>query len=122
MKISTITLNSGTAPVIKTGCYIQQLTKIPKFSTYQLASYTNCLGTLAKNTITITFFLNRRCLFKYQISKKEISLTFLIITSILSNCQILKATYDYNTLVTLTLFVLELLKLLSTTLLLVNTD
>jgi len=70
----------------------------------------------------ITFFLNRRCLFKHQISKKEISLTFLIITSILLNRQILKTAHGYNTLVTSTLFALELLEPLSTMLLLANTD
>ena len=100
MKILTIISNSGTVPVIKTSHYIQQLTNIPKVSTYQLASHANCLGTSVKNMTVIMFFLYRRCFFKHQVLKKEISLTFLMMASILSNCQILKVVHGHNISVT----------------------
>ena len=71
IRISTITLNSGTTLAIKTGYYTQQLIKIPKALTYHWASLVNHFGTFVRNTIATQSFYNEECPSKYQNTKEK---------------------------------------------------
>jgi len=122
IRISTITLNSGTTLAIKTGHYTQQLIKIPKALTYHWASLVNHFGTFVRNTIATQSFYNEECPFKCQNTKEKTFSNFAMVNSILLNYQPSRAVTSFNTLVIQIHYVLEPLELLSIIHLLVNTN
>jgi len=58
---------------MKTGCYTQQWTKIPKASIYHPASHANYLGIFARNVIATQSFHSGEYFSKCQITKEKTS-------------------------------------------------
>ena len=71
-----ITLNSGIAPVKKTGNFTQWLTRMPEALRLQSTSHANHLETSVRNTSVTTLYCSGRYHFKHLISKEEIFLNF----------------------------------------------
>ena len=115
-------MNSGIAPVKKTGNFTQWLTRMPEALRLQSTSHANHLGTSVRNASVTTLYCSRRHHFKHLISKKEIFSNFWIMILNHLFFQTSRAAHGFNILVILICFVLELLELPSTINPLVNTD
>ena len=82
----------------------------------------NHLGIFARNMIVIPFFHNGEYSSKCWITREEISLNSSMINQIFLNYLLSRVVLGFNTLITQIHYILELLKLSSIMLLLVNID